>query len=112
MLMVSLNDNQPDQVDIPLLGIALDIEVGAGPPRKRRRSGNDVNSVVSNRQGTQCVIAVGSQTLRGSALPPWAKGMGELRDRQDALPGVALDLLLAHPPKEAEVVLLHCLIVA
>src|SRR5271157_1222935 len=112
MLMVPLNDDQPDQVDIPFLGIALDIEVDAGPPRKRRRPGNDVDSMVSNRQGTQCVIAVGSQALRGSALPPWAKGMGELRDRQDALPGVSVDLLLAHPSKEADVVFLHRLVVA
>jgi len=38
--------------------------------------------------------------------------MGELRDREDAPSGVASDLLLAHPPKEADIVLLHRLVVA
>jgi hypothetical protein len=44
-------------------------------------------------------------------LPPWTKSMGELRDREDALSCVASDLLLAHPSKEADVVLPHCLLV-
>src|SRR5271166_107671 len=112
MLMVPLNDNQPDQVDIPLLGIALDIEVDADPPRKHRRPGNDVDSVVSNRQGAQSVIAAGCQPLRGCTLSPWSKGVGELRYREDALPGVALDFLLAHAPEQAEVVLPNSLIMA
>ena len=38
--------------------------------------------------------------------------MGELGDGEDALPGVALDLLLAHAPQQADVVLLHRLVVA
>ena len=38
--------------------------------------------------------------------------MGQLGHGEDALPGVALDLLLAHAPQQADVVLLHRLVVA
>src|SRR4051794_7688404 len=46
------------------------------------------------------------------APPPRTERMSELSDREDAFPGVALDLLLADPSKEANVILLYRLIVA
>src|SRR3954463_2668634 len=45
-------------------------------------------------------------------LASGSERMGQLGHGEDALPGAALDLLLAHPPKQAEVILLHRLIVA
>src|SRR5205807_945363 len=51
---------------------------------------------------------------RGSplALAPGPKGVGKLRDRENALAGGSLDLLLLHPAQQADVVLLERLTLA
>ena len=49
----------------------------------------------------------------GSFPPPHGpESMRELRDRQDAPPGIALDFFFPYPPQQADVVLLIRLVEA
>src|SRR3954470_4922706 len=57
----------------------------------------------------QPAVGTGRRPL---ALAPGPEGVGQLRDGEDALAGVRLDLLLLHAPQEADVVLLDRLLVA
>ena len=55
----------------------------------------------------------GGTALRLPLAPAaWPKRVGEWRDGEDALAGAGFDLLLAHAPQKADIVLLHGLVVA
>src|SRR6516165_8474862 len=97
LLLVALDNNDADEVVEPLLGIPLDVEVDVNRGLGEWGSPEYVYSLVSHCEGLKGVVTMIFLRRPAFASPPRTKRMSELRHRKNALPGVVLDLLLAHP---------------
>src|SRR5262249_22744764 len=110
--LVTRDDDQADQVIEPLVRVALHIEVDADRAGRQRRRPEHIDPFVPHGEGLQGGRVTVGAGWRPLALAPGSEGVGQLRDGEDALAGVRLDLLLLHAPQEADVVLLGCLLLA
>ena len=72
----------------------------------------EVNPLVSNCESLQRGVSMIGFRGRSFSSPPWAKRVGKLRNGEDTLLGVLLDLLLSQTANQAEVVLVDSLVVA
>jgi hypothetical protein len=112
LLHVPLDNRHADEVDEAVVGHPLKVQEDLHGAVRQFRRAEDVDALVADRQGLEGMVAVVRRPHRTLALAAGPECVGQLCQRENALAGVPLDLLLAQPPQQAQVVLLDRLLLA
>src|SRR5262249_12351724 len=99
LLHAVLDHESPHQVDRCSISIALDVEIYSCGSTRDRRLGKYVSLSLSYSQRPKGVMVGETLVLCPFTLLARPEGVRELCDREDTLPVLAPDLVLAHAPE-------------
>ena len=90
-----------DEIDIPLVGVSLDIEVDLHRTRRQGRRAEDKNRLVPQSHRLKGMIAAFAP-LHPFTFPSRSKRVGKLSEGEDALPCIRFDFLFPNAAKQAQ----------
>src|SRR5271157_397975 len=111
-LRTTLVDDHADEIVKFIVRAPLNVDVDVHGFGEKLRRPVYIDLLVPYREGLKGVVVLVAPRLGPFPPPHGPERMGEVLDCQDAIPRIASDFFLPHPPQEADVILLDRLLQA